>query len=796
MTSSQRGSSMPGVSFFSNLKVGKKVGIGLGTVLAFLAAIAVVSYFGLSTAKSNFSEYQLFARQTNAISLAEANMIYAQMAAKDFMVKDDANAADEVRKRETQTQSALDEAIGLFARQDAIATMTDAKDAVDAYKKGFENLLELGNRRDALRGELAALGARAEQGLTTIMKTSQQDSDPAAAFAAGNALRSLLLAQIGAAGFFDNPSAENAQKANAEMNTFDQLSAAMVRELRDPRLRQSAQSVLDDAGTYKSKFAEAVQAVQAAQQIVDDTLYVVGPKVASDIESIKLENKSLQDDLGSRAEAEIATSVLIALAASAAALVIGVGLALVISRAIARPVVQMTSAMGELAEGNLEVEIPALGRKDEIGDMAEAVQVFKDNAIKVAAMNAEEEVRAGQTRERTAAMNALIASLREVVGAAARGDFSERMDGNQKDADLQEVSESVNNLVQTVEGGINATGRVLSALAQTDLTLRVEGDFQGAFLKLKDDTNAVAERLTEIVGQLRGTSRALKTATSEILSGANDLSERTTKQAATIEETSAAMEQLATTVVENAKRAEEASDKSRAMSQTAEQGGQVMQQANGAMERITSSSAKISNIIGMIDDIAFQTNLLALNASVEAARAGEAGKGFAVVAVEVRRLAQSAAEASSEVKALIEQSATEVDGGSKLVAEAAHKLEAMLEAVKENASLMEGISRESREQASSIEEVNTAVRQMDEMTQHNAALVEETNAAIEQTESQASELDRIVEIFKIDASGRASQPQAEKTGVKGLQQKVVKAAKTYLSRGNAAVDSDAEWSEF
>ena len=225
-----------------------------------------------------------------------------------------------------------------------------------------------------------------------------------------------------------------------------------------------------------------------------------------------------------------------------------------------------------------------------------------------------------------------------------------------------------------------------------------------------------------------------------------------------------------------------------------------MRQANEAMGRITESSGKISNIIGLIDDIAFQTNLLALNASVEAARAGDAGKGFAVVAVEVRRLAQSAASASAEVKVLIEQSAREVSGGSKLVAEAASKLEAMLHAVRGNRELLEGIARESREQASSIEEVNAAVRQMDEMTQHNAALVEETNAAIEQTEAQASELDRIVAVFTVDErrGGFDAAPvrsPAPAKGIKALQAKVKSAARNYLSRGNTAIKSD-EWSEF
>jgi methyl-accepting chemotaxis protein len=338
----------------------------------------------------------------------------------------------------------------------------------------------------------------------------------------------------------------------------------------------------------------------------------------------------------------------------------------------------------------------------------------------------------------------------QVVDAAVRGDFSRRVTADFPDAELNSLADSVNNLVETVDRGLSETGDVLSALAQTDLTQRVNGQYGGAFARLKDDTNNVCDTLSETMQSLRHTSRTLKTATTEMLSGANDLNERTSKQGQTIEETSTAMGQLASTVSDNAKRAEAASAKARAVSQTATEGGVVMNRATEAMERITASSGKISNIIGLIDDIAFQTNLLALNASVEAARAGEAGKGFAVVAVEVRRLAQSAAQASSEVKALVEQSGTEVTSGTRLVAEAAQKLVAMLEAAKESSGLIDGIATASREQAFAIEKVSEAVRALDEMTQHNAALVEETNAAIEQTEAQASELDRVVDVFHIE----------------------------------------------
>ncbi len=289
----------------------------------------------------------------------------------------------------------------------------------------------------------------------------------------------------------------------------------------------------------------------------------------------------------------------------------------------------------------------------------------------------------------------------------------------------------------------------LARMAEGDLTGRIDTRFTGQYEDLRVAFNQSLGRLFDIVTGLQETSRSLKTATGEILAGANDLSERTTKQAATIEQTSAAIEQLSSAVVENAKRATTASEKASGVAASATEGGSVMSSANEAMAAIEASSAKISNIIGLIDDVAFQTNLLALNASVEAARAGDAGKGFAVVAVEVRRLAQSAAQASSEVKVLIEASAGEVKIGSRLVGQATETLKTILAGAHESSALIEQIAQANREQSGALEEVTIAVRQMDEMTQHNAALVEQTNAAIEQTEAQASELDSIIDVFTI-----------------------------------------------
>jgi len=336
-----------------------------------------------------------------------------------------------------------------------------------------------------------------------------------------------------------------------------------------------------------------------------------------------------------------------------------------------------------------------------------------------------------------------------LVQGAAVGDFTGRIGVEGKSGFMLKLSEDMNTLVGTAETALEAVVRYLSGLAQGELSSRIDGRFGGLFARIQADANQTAERLTGVVGHIVEASETIGSAAEEISAGTTDLANRTEEQASSLEQTAAAMEELSATVRNNADNAQQANQVAGQANEAARNGGKVAQEAIEAMKRIESSSVRISEIIGVIDEIAFQTNLLALNAAVEAARAGDAGRGFAVVAQEVRQLAQRSAQASREIKALILDSDSQVKTGVGLVQAAAGSLTTIVAGVNRLATVIAEIATASREQANGLDEVNISVAQMDEMTQKNAALVEETTAATQSLATQAGELRELVAFFKV-----------------------------------------------
>ena len=362
----------------------------------------------------------------------------------------------------------------------------------------------------------------------------------------------------------------------------------------------------------------------------------------------------------------------------------------------------------------------------------------------------------GKKAEITEAMDSVKASLqminwqiKELVDAAAAGDFKARGDAMKFTCEFKDMIDGLNRLMEISDVGLGEVSRILEALAKGDLTQRIDGSYQGTFGKLQDDSNTTVARLREVVGGIKQATDSINTAAKEIAAGNSDLSSRTEEQASSLEETSSSMEELSSAVKQNAENARQANEQASNAQSIAVRGGEVVGQVVETMGAIHQSSSKIADIIGVIDGIAFQTNILALNAAVEAARAGEQGRGFAVVATEVRNLAQRSAAAAKEIKGLISDSVEKVEVGNRLVATAGETMDEVVASIRKVTKAVTEITEASNEQSSGIEQVSRAVSQMDEVTQQNAALVEQAAAAAESLEEQADQLARAVAAFRI-----------------------------------------------
>ncbi len=434
----------------------------------------------------------------------------------------------------------------------------------------------------------------------------------------------------------------------------------------------------------------------------------------------------------------LASSVIVTVAVLAALLLVIAASILLTMTTIVRPIASMTQAMRRLAQRDTSIEIAGIGRRDEIGGMAGAVQVFKENAIARAKLETE------------------------------AAEFQTNLDRR-----LQESEQAFAAAGQAQNAVVDGITAALSKLADGDLTVRFSQDVGTGYQTLKRDFNAAMETLQRTMTSIAANTAGVGSGAGEITQASDDLSRRTEQQAASLEETAAALDEITATVRRTAESAGEARTLVAEARAGAERSGVVVRDAVDAMSGIEASSRQIGNIIGVIDEIAFQTNLLALNAGVEAARAGDAGRGFAVVATEVRALAQRSADAAKEIKTLISASGQQVETGVKLVGETGRALGVIVEQVIRLNGLVTEIASSAQEQSTGLHQVNSAVNQMDQVTQQNAAMVEQATAASHSLAHEAEELTRLVRQFRL---GEAEAPQDAAVPARGPRPRALSCA--------------------
>ncbi|TBY86223.1 methyl-accepting chemotaxis protein [Rhizobium leguminosarum] len=539
----------------------------------------------------------------------------------------------------------------------------------------------------------------------------------ASASAVASVLQVSLLADM-------KPDAPEFQRALATPSKLPQARDRMKQALALVPSRKPAideiQAGIDEIETLANKIIEQSKAkdgagAQANVALINAKLDALTPKMIANNDAMM----AMLNDGGDALSASVNERIVFCLVLIGIAVLAAVGFSVVVAQiGIAGPMMQLRQRMTRLAEGDTTSDVSGLDRGDEVGQMAKAVSVFRDNAIERARIEAR---------------------------AEADRDVS---DSERRDREAQKAREA-----SELDRAVTALGDGLRRLAAGDLASHIAEPFVAHLDALREDFNNSVEKLNETMHTVGANARAIGAGANEIRSSADQLSQRTEQQSASVEETAAALEEITTTVRDAAKRAEEASQLVARTRLGAEKSGEVVRKAVSAMQQIEKSSGEISNIIGVIDDIAFQTNLLALNAGVEAARAGDAGKGFAVVAQEVRELAQRSAKAAKEIKALISTSGSHVQTGVSLVGETGKALDAIVGEVQEINQHVHAIAEASREQSIGLQEINTAVNTMDQGTQQNAAMVEESTAASHNLATEAAALNNLLSQFRLTGTG-------------------------------------------
>lgn len=500
------------------------------------------------------------------------------------------------------------------------------------------------------------------------------------------------------------------------------------------------------------------------------------------------------------------------------ATILAIVLVAFISKGTSRRLSDLVLAMEKLSHKDLSVSIPYLSDTNENGKIASALSRFKEALVEnkamtdsiVSAAKEQQEQSEHYAREHERFMAAFTSAAERI----ASGDFTHRITENvisEYEAIISQMNLMMGQLEAAQSGKIEAEnqinvvvaslGTALSELAEGNLETTVYAEFAPQFEKLKRDFNTAASQLRSTIELVKKGAGSIRVGTEEISQASDDLSRRTENQAASLEETAAAVKEITDTVGKTAQGATHARDTVSVAKSDAEKSGEIVRKAIAAMNGIETSSKQISQIIGVIDEIAFQTNLLALNAGVEAARAGDAGRGFAVVASEVRALAQRSAEAAKEIKGLISASTGQVAQGVQLVGETGQALTRIVSQVGEINEIVTGIAASANEQAHGLEQVNTAVNEMDQVTQQNAAMVEEATAATQTLAQQTEELVRLVSRFRTGADTvveltprREQQPKPAARLAQAAAK--MKAAAGGGSRHSVAAAADAGWEEF
>ncbi len=741
----------------SNWSISRRILANSVLILGLLAVLGVISYTAATSIGGTFNDYRQTARQANSLNALIEDLFEARMASLKYRFSGSDEDAGEVRGNIEEIFNDNEKLSALLAnRSDVADLLTAEKEDLRKYLVAFEQTVTLQAQRNEIVDRFAAEGKATREALTSIMETAYRDGDAEAALYAGIAQQELLLGRLYAERFLLDNTTASFDTAMANFSEAADQMTTLLEQLENPERRALAMTAVENLDGLKEDLQSVSTVIAERNELRTDVLDVLGPEMQHFAEQILDAVVADQDRLGPAGTAKAAATQREVLTLSAVALLIGLATAIVIGRWTTGTVKGVATKMEQLAEGDLTIEVTGTKVQNELGQMARALEVFRENAVRVESLAVEKkeaDERAAAQREEM--MENLRTSFGSAVEKAVEGDFSARVSADFDDDTLNDLAQGLNRLMTSVQDGVDETQRVMERLADGALNERMRGNFQGAFASLQSNVNDTVHRLSEVVTSIATASAAVQRESENITRGARDLSVRAGQQAASLEETSATMEEMTASTKANADNAVEASRFAGSASDQADQAAEIVDQTVTKMNEIESGASEISGIVTVIDSIAFQTNLLALNAAVEAARAGEAGKGFAVVASEVRSLAQRSSEAARDIRNLISKSEEQVSSGVNLVEQMGKSLNTILQAIREVSATMQSITEASQEQAAGLNDITSSIANIDNITQENASMADMSASSAQNLVDRAQALRELVAVFQLEGQSSA-----------------------------------------
>ncbi|AEI95551.1 methyl-accepting chemotaxis protein [Roseobacter litoralis] len=777
-----------------------RIYVGMGAMIALTMLVGSFAIFQTNGLAKTFYEYRGIATSEVLATHLEENLFKTRISAYRFRSNKN---PENLQELSGLVAAITDQQAELFNRLDGLAAQEQVipiPALLAEYEALMRDAVALQQERDAMVANTSSIGSKARLQLSEVMSTALEDRDTEASSLAGLASTNLMLARLYLERFLVDNDPADAERSKLEIENARKGVSRLLFSLQNPERRELAKQTLTDLDQFEAATANVSEIIQTR-----NTKYArmdeIGPEVLGKMETVVNDLSDRQKVLGKEGAARADSAILIVMAIVAVGTVIGALLAFFTARIISSRLTKITEGMGELADGNLDVDIERSTEKHEIGKMTNAMVVFLENARKArdldievkekerlerereAAEQAREaeleaERRAAEERERNAELQRMKTlenfqkDMERVLGEAASGNFSNRMSDSLEDAGLVALAGVINRLLEVTETNIADVVKSIDELAKGNLGIRIEGKREGAFLQMKDDFNTALTTLSATMARIMQSGQAVSATSTELEDSALDMAKRAEDNAAAVEETSAAIEEISASVrqvVTNAKAANEATQKVR---ESADKSRDISNDTEASINAMTDASEQINSVVKVIEDIAFQINLLALNAGVEAARAGEAGRGFSVVASEVRGLAQRSQEAVQEIGQVIEKNNRSVEVGVEKVARSKQALEGIIADVEVASDQISAIASAVEEQALGIDEVNSAVRSIDGTTQTNAAALEEMTASSVSLSQEASELSETLGQFHgidLDA-GRSTKPKVVQRDAEEPQQ--------------------------